>query len=50
MATTLKYIPEPRTLAIVGCPFSGGQPRAGVDKGPIHLVHAGLTEQLERLG
>ncbi|KIL69858.1 hypothetical protein M378DRAFT_709389 [Amanita muscaria Koide BX008] len=50
MATTSKYIPEPRTLAIVGCPFSGGQPRAGVDKGPIDLVRAGLIEQLERLG
>jgi arginase family enzyme len=35
---------------IVGCPFSGGQPRAGVDVGPIHLVEAGLPKQLEKLG
>lgn len=26
------------------------QPKAGVDQGPIHLVHAGLPKQLEALG
>ncbi|KAF4615206.1 hypothetical protein D9613_003196 [Agrocybe pediades] len=45
-----RFIPEPKTLAIVGCPFSGGQPKAGVDQGPIHLVQAGLIPQLEDLG
>ncbi|PFH54246.1 hypothetical protein AMATHDRAFT_53123 [Amanita thiersii Skay4041] len=49
MSTRTRFIPEPRTAAIVGCPFSGGQPRPGVDKGPIHLVEAGLIEQLEGL-
>ncbi|KAH9180300.1 arginase [Lactarius sanguifluus] len=29
---------------------SGGQHRIGVDKGPIHLVNAGLVEQLKDLG
>ncbi|EEB94702.1 hypothetical protein MPER_06441, partial [Moniliophthora perniciosa FA553] len=38
------------TAAIVGCPFRGGQPRLGVDKGPIHLVEAGLIDQLKELG
>jgi len=46
----LKFIPEPKTVAIVGCPFSGGQPRAGVDTGPIHLVEAGLIDQIKGLG
>jgi len=46
----LKFIPEPKTVAIVGCPFSGGQHRVGVDKGPIHLVDAGLAQQLTGLG
>jgi len=51
MSSTLRYIKsEPKTAAIVGCPFSGGQPRAGVDNGPIHLVEAGLVQQLEKLG
>ncbi|KAF8350603.1 arginase [Amanita rubescens] len=49
MVTPYKFIQEPRTLAIVGCPFSGGQPKPGVDKGPIHLVEAGLVEQLKEL-
>ena len=26
------------------------QPRAGVDRGPIHLVNAGLVDQLKELG
>lgn len=38
------------TVALVGCPFSGGQPRPGVDNGPIHLVEAGIVEQLKELG
>ncbi|KAJ3515740.1 hypothetical protein NLJ89_g1568 [Agrocybe chaxingu] len=50
MAHNSKFIPEPRTVAIVGCPFSGGQPKLGVDQGPIHLVEAGLIGQLEELG
>jgi len=50
MASHLKFIPEPKTVAIVGCPFSGGQPRAGVDTGPIHLVEAGLVDQIKQLG
>ncbi|EIM89805.1 arginase [Stereum hirsutum FP-91666 SS1] len=46
----LKFISDPKTVAIVGCPFSGGQPKVGVDEGPIHLVDAGLVEQLTELG
>ncbi|KAH8827364.1 arginase [Flagelloscypha sp. PMI_526] len=30
--------------------LSGGQPKVGVDKGPIHLVEAGLVDQLKELG
>lgn len=50
MASTSRFIPEPKTAAIVGCPFSGGQPKAGVDRGPIHIVEAGIVQQLEGLG
>ncbi|KAG9318640.1 hypothetical protein JVU11DRAFT_733 [Chiua virens] len=45
-----KFLPNPKTIAIVGCPFSGGQTKLGVDKGPIHLVEAGLIEQLQDIG
>jgi len=50
MASQSRFILEPKTAAIVGCPFSGGQPKAGVDQGPIHLVEAGIVKDLEGLG
>jgi len=50
MDNELRFIKSPKTVAIVGCPFSGGQPRAGVDTGPIHLVQAGLIDQIKGLG
>jgi len=51
MSTNTKnFLSNPKTVAIVGCPFSGGQPRAGVDEGPIHLVEAGIVNQLKELG
>ncbi|KAF4576626.1 Arginase [Pleurotus pulmonarius] len=50
MASVSRFIKEPKTAAIVGCPFSGGQPKPGVDRGPIHLVEAGLVDQLKGLG
>jgi len=45
-----RFLPDPQTIAIVGCPFSGGQPRKGVDNGPTHLIQAGLVERLTDLG
>jgi len=50
MSSEHKFLASPRTAAIVGCPFSGGQPKPGVDQGPIHLVNAGLVDQLKGLG
>ncbi|PPR01500.1 hypothetical protein CVT26_015123 [Gymnopilus dilepis] len=50
MASQSRFISEPKTAAIVGCPFSGGQPKPGVDQGPIHLVEAGIIKDLESLG
>ncbi|KAH9950207.1 Ureohydrolase [Amylocystis lapponica] len=45
-----RFIPDPKTVAIVGCPFRGGQAKLGVDKGPIRMVEAGLVGQLTELG
>jgi len=50
MLSHSRFLPEPRTATIVGCPFSGGQAKPGVDQGPIHLVKAGLIGQLQELG
>ncbi|KAF8681495.1 arginase family [Rhizoctonia solani] len=61
-----KFLASPKTLAVGRCTritaesicsstlivivYSGGQPKAGVDHGPIHLVNAGLEDQLAGLG
>ncbi|EGN95637.1 hypothetical protein SERLA73DRAFT_142465 [Serpula lacrymans var. lacrymans S7.3] len=45
-----KFLPNPKTVAIVGCPFRGGQAKLGVDNGPIHLAEAGIVGQLEEIG
>lgn len=37
-------------VGVIGCPFSGGQPKAGVDTGPHHLIDFGLLEQIKDLG
>jgi len=50
MASSQRFISDPKSVAIIGCPFSGGQPRPGVDHGPIHLINSGLIEQLRGLG
>ncbi|PKI83754.1 arginase [Malassezia vespertilionis] len=49
MAPNLRYISSD-TAALIKFPFSGGQPRNGVEFGPDALVAAGLPEQLESLG
>ncbi|KAI5114925.1 hypothetical protein M0805_001370, partial [Coniferiporia weirii] len=42
MVSEHKFLSSPKTAAIVGCPFGGGQQKAGVEKAPSHLVNAGL--------
>jgi len=50
MSALHKFLPDPKSAAIVGCPFRAGQAKLGVDHGPIHLVEAGLVQQLKDLG
>ncbi|KAL1922116.1 uncharacterized protein VTP21DRAFT_10758 [Calcarisporiella thermophila] len=38
-----------RIVGIVGVPFSGGQPKGGVEEGPVRLVEFGLIDQLKDL-
>lgn len=49
MADTPKHYPA-KSVSVIGCPFSGGQRRMGVDTGPNSLVEAGLVDQLKGLG
>merc|ERR1711939_55233 len=39
-----------RKVSVIGCPFSGGQPREGVDTGPIEIIEAGLLDDIKNLG
>jgi arginase len=38
-----------KKVGIVGVPFSGGQPRDGVEEGPVRLVEYGLVNQLKEM-
>lgn len=39
-----------KNLQVISAPFSGGQPRGGVDDGPQALIDAGLINTLNELG
>ncbi|XP_072265014.1 arginase-1 [Pyxicephalus adspersus] len=38
-----------KSVGVIGAPFSKGQPRGGVEEGPIYIRRAGLIEKLEEL-
>lgn len=50
MPSSSPFLAEPRTVAVIGCPFSGGQPKAGVDTGPLQLIESGLLGDISELG
>ncbi|ODV91050.1 hypothetical protein CANCADRAFT_116001 [Tortispora caseinolytica NRRL Y-17796] len=39
-----------KEITVIAAPFSGGQPRGGVEDGPDHLLKAGLLNQVRNLG
>jgi len=43
-------ITKPRSCAIIGAPYSWGQPRAGTDLAPALLRGAGLKRKIDELG
>ncbi|KAJ3188055.1 Arginase, catabolizes arginine to ornithine and urea [Irineochytrium annulatum] len=47
--TAYKYLENPLTVEIVGCSFSGGQPRGGVEHGPTKMMEHGLAEECKSL-
>lgn len=44
-----KFLKNGKKVGIVGVPFSGGQPRDGVEEGPLRLVEFGLIDQLKEM-
>ncbi|KAG1452719.1 hypothetical protein G6F56_007744 [Rhizopus delemar] len=39
-----------KSVSVIGVPFNGGQPRTGVEEGPIRLVEFGLLNQIQEMG
>lgn len=39
-----------KKMGIILAPFSGGQPKDGVEEGPLYLMKAGLQGDMEKLG
>lgn len=49
MTSQNKFL-KSKSVSVVGVPFNGGQPRTGVEEGPIRLVEFGLLNQFEEMG
>ncbi len=45
-----EFVGTPKTVSIIGAPFTYGQPLAGTDKGPALLRENGLLDNLVKLG
>ncbi|MBW0476152.1 hypothetical protein O181_015867 [Austropuccinia psidii MF-1] len=45
-----RFLKQPKVAAVITCPFSGGQPRAGVDSAPNCLVEQGLLKSIKSVG
>ncbi|KAJ2002070.1 Arginase, catabolizes arginine to ornithine and urea [Coemansia thaxteri] len=50
MAERSKFLKNAQTIGITCVPFSGGQPKGGVDDGPVEMIRFGLVDQIEGMG
>ncbi|KAJ2384913.1 Arginase, catabolizes arginine to ornithine and urea [Coemansia sp. RSA 2603] len=50
MAARSKFLTAGTTAGVTCVPFSGGQPKGGVDDGPVEMVRFGLLDQLQGMG
>ncbi|KAJ2813775.1 Arginase, catabolizes arginine to ornithine and urea [Coemansia furcata] len=50
MAQRTKFLKNPHTIGITCVPFSGGQPKGGVDDGPVEMIRFGIVDQIEGMG
>ncbi|KAJ2700212.1 Arginase, catabolizes arginine to ornithine and urea [Coemansia sp. IMI 203386] len=45
-----KFLKQGTAVGITCVPFSGGQPKGGVDDGPVEMVRFGILDQLQGMG
>ncbi|KAJ1939428.1 Arginase, catabolizes arginine to ornithine and urea [Linderina macrospora] len=50
MAGRTKFLKNPETVGITCVPFSGGQPKGGVDDGPVEMMRFGILDQIQDMG
>ncbi|KAJ1833221.1 Arginase, catabolizes arginine to ornithine and urea [Coemansia sp. RSA 2706] len=50
MAGRSKFLKNGTTVGITCVPFSGGQPKGGVDDGPVEMVRFGILDQVQGMG
>lgn len=50
MSQRSKFLKQATTVGLTCVPFSGGQPKGGVDDGPIEMVRFGILDQIEGMG
>ncbi|KAJ2715604.1 Arginase, catabolizes arginine to ornithine and urea [Coemansia spiralis] len=50
MAQRSKFLKNGSVVGVTCVPFSGGQPKGGVDDGPVEMVRFGILDQLQGMG
>ncbi|KAJ1662839.1 Arginase, catabolizes arginine to ornithine and urea [Coemansia sp. RSA 1813] len=50
MAQRSKFLKEPTVVGVTCVPFSGGQPKGGVEDGPVEMVRFGMLDQIKSMG
>ncbi|KAJ1746760.1 Arginase, catabolizes arginine to ornithine and urea [Coemansia sp. RSA 1821] len=50
MADRSKFLKHGDIVGVTCVPFSGGQPKGGVDDGPIEMIRFGILDQMQGMG
>ncbi|KAJ1726653.1 Arginase, catabolizes arginine to ornithine and urea [Coemansia biformis] len=50
MAQRSKFLKNGSVVGVTCVPFSGGQPKGGVDDGPVEMMRFGILDQLQGMG
>ncbi|PIA13629.1 Ureohydrolase [Coemansia reversa NRRL 1564] len=50
MAERSKFLKNGTTVGVTCVPFSGGQPKGGVDDGPVEMIRFGILDQIQGMG